>query len=135
MGRPTVKGRNAALGLLLGILALPGVDASELLYIYAPDCAACQQFDREVLPYYGQTDEARRLPIIKISLADWQTGSHSKTTCQTQPVNVTPTFIALLNCKEQDRIAGYSKEELFWMSVDRIDAGITAATSLSAHKP
>ena len=73
MGRSTMKGRNAALGLLLGILALPGVDASELLYIYAPDCAACQQFDREVLPYYGQTDEARRLPIIKISLADWQT--------------------------------------------------------------
>ena len=133
-----MKSLNAALALLLGILALPGVNASELLYIYAPDCAACQQFDREVLPYYGQTDEARRLPIIKISLADWQTGNHSKTTCKTQPVDVTPTFIALLNCNEQDRIAGYSKEELFWMSVDRMDAGITSATSatsLSTHEP
>jgi hypothetical protein len=135
MGRSTMKGRNAALGLLLGILALSKVDASELLYIYAPDCAACQRFDREILPYYEQTDEARKLPIIKISLADWQTGRHSKSGCQTQPVKVTPTFIALLNCKEQDRIAGYSKEELFWMSVHRIDAGITSTTSLGTHEP
>ena len=131
-----MKGRNAALGLLLGILALPGVDASELLYIYAPDCAACQQFDREILPYYEQTDEARKLPIIKISLTDWQAGISAKSACQSQPVSVTPTFIALQNCKEQDRITGYSEEELFWMTLHRIDASMAeTASSISTNKP
>ena len=121
-----MKHRNAALALLLGVLAPQAVDASELLYIYAPDCAACQQFDAELLPSYKKSDEALRLPIIKVSLADWRAGTHSKSACQTQPVNVTPTFIALLNCKERDRITGYSQEELFWMAVHRIEATMAA---------
>ena len=135
-GSCAVKRCKATLALLLGILALASVEANELLYIYAPDCAACQQFDAEVLPYYEKTDEARRLPIIKISLTDWQAGMSAKRACQSQPVTVTPTFIALQNCKEQDRITGYSEEELFWMALHRIDASMTETpSSISTNKP
>ena len=131
-----MRHHSAALPLLLGMLVLPEVDASELLYIFAPDCAACQQFDEEVLSYYDKADEARRLPIIKIRLSDWQAGIHVKSACKTQPVQVTPTFVALLNCEEQDRIVGYSQEELFWMALHRIDASMAgAASSVSTNKP
>ena len=111
-------------------------NAAELLYIYSADCPACQQFDAEVLTYYKNTDEARRLPIDKIGLAAWQAGTHPKSICITKQVDVTPTFIAIETCEEQDRISGYSQEELFWMAIQRIDRSITqGASSTNAHEP
>lgn len=126
----------AALVLILILVPAIDVSSNELLYIYAADCAACQQFDAEVLTHYQETEEGRRLPMIKISLATWQASTHSKSICQTQPVNVTPTFIALKNCAEQDRITGYSQAELFWMAIARIEESLeTGPTSVNTHKP
>ena len=129
--------RHFAAAFLLPLTLLISIqgNAAELLYIYSADCPACQQFDAEVLTYYKNTDEARRLPIDKIGLAAWQAGTHPKSICITKPVNVTPTFIAIENCEEQDRISGYSQEELFWMALQRIGESIAqGASSTNAHE-
>ena len=130
--------RHFAAAFLLPLILSISIqgNAAELLYIYSADCPACQQFDAEVLAYYKNTDEARRLPIDKIGLAAWQAGTHPKSICITKPVGVTPTFIAIENCEEQDRISGYSQEELFWMALQRIDESIAqGASSTNAHEP
>ena len=111
-------------GLLITLIAAtglaPGSKADTLVYVYDHACAACQKFDREIAGSYHQTEESERLPMVKINLADWQSGEHGYSHCQIRPVHGTPTFIQVLNCLERDRIAGYTSDELFWMAVNRM---------------
>lgn len=111
-------------GLLITLIAViglaPGSKADTLVYVYDDACAACQKFDREIAGSYHQTEESERLPMVKINLADWQSGEHGYSHCQIRPVHGTPTFIQVLNCLERDRIAGYTSDELFWMAVNRM---------------
>ena len=105
-------------------------DTDQLLYIAARDCAACQQFDSEIVPSYSQTQEGRVLPMIRINLSDWHAGTHPLSRCGAAPVVGTPTFIYLRGCGELDRIAGYSSDELFWMGLRRM-LGNAAPAALS----
>lgn len=98
----------------------PGSRADTLVYVYDDACAACQKFDREIAGTYQHTEEGERLPMVKINLADWQSGEHEFSRCQIRPVRGTPTFIQVVNCQERDRIAGYTSDELFWMAVNRM---------------
>ena len=111
-------------GLLITLIAAtglaPGSKADTLVYVYDDACAACQKFDREIAGSYHQTQESERLPMVKINLADWQSGEHGYSNCQIRPVHGTPTFIQVLNCRERDRIAGYTSDELFWMALNRM---------------
>jgi len=94
--------------------------ADDLIYVYSPYCGACMKWQAEIAPIYPKTAEARALPLIKVSLQDWQTGKHTATACEIDPVLVTPTFIQVHQCKELDRITGYSNDELFWFALQRI---------------
>lgn len=95
--------------------------ADKLVYVHSPDCSACMQFDKEVGAIYDKAEESTQLPMIKIELSRWQQGSHALGDCETDDVFATPTFIHLQDCKEVDRITGYSNDELFWLALERLD--------------
>ena len=104
------------------LAAAPASDTGKILliYVYSPDCGACRQFDREIGPIYPKTAEAASLPLHKVLLGDWQTGATELAECATDAVVGTPTFLQVQDCRELDRITGYSDAELFWLSLRRM---------------
>lgn len=111
----------SAISFLVG-LASASITAEELLvYVYQEDCGACMKFEKEIAPIYPQTSEAKQLPMVKVSLEDWRSGNHPYDKCETGDVFGTPTFIQLSNCREIDRITGYSSDELFWLGLARMN--------------
>ena len=95
-------------------------DSPVLIYIYTPECDACRQFDREVGPIYGKTDESLTLPLERVLIDDWQANRHQLVECASAEVIGTPTFLQIRDCQELDRITGYSDAELFWLGLRRM---------------
>ena len=95
-------------------------DSPVLIYIYSPECGACRQFDHEVGPIYGKTDESLTLPLERVLIDDWQANRHQLVECASAEVIGTPTFLQIRNCQELDRITGYSDAELFWLGHRRM---------------
>ena len=91
-----------------------------LLYIYSPECGACRQFDGEVGAVYPKTDESALLPLERVLIDDWQAHRHQLVDCASSDVIGTPTFLQIKDCKELDRITGYSDAELFWLGLRRM---------------
>lgn len=104
--------------------------ADELLYVYGPDCGACMKWQQDIGHIYPKTQEAQRLPLVKVTLSDWQAGNHPLARCNIGAVLGTPTFVQVFQCEELDRITGYSSDELFWLALGRManrSAAISAA--------
>ena len=103
-------------------------DSPVLIYIYSPECGACRQFDHEVGPIYGKTDESLTLPLERVLIDDWQANRHQLVECASAEVIGTPTFLQIRDCQELDRITGYSDAELFWLGhrrmMNRIDSDL-----------
>ena len=95
-------------------------DSPVLIYIYSPECGACRQFDREVGPIYSKTDESVALPLERVLIDDWQADQHQLVDCASAEVIGTPTFLQIQDCRELDRITGYSDAELFWLGHRRM---------------
>ena len=91
-----------------------------LIYIYSPECGACQQFDREVGPIYEKTSESLALPLERVLIDDWQADRYHLVKCASAEVIGTPTFLQIRDCQELDRITGYSDAELFWLGHRRM---------------
>lgn len=121
--------RTTSLILLVAALLISSARADDLLYVFASDCGACNRFDREVGAIYAKTQEARALPLVKVSFEQWQANQHPFTDCAIGPVLGTPTFIQISDCKELDRITGYSNDELFWIALKRMENRSVAASS------
>jgi len=121
--------RTTSLILLVASLLISYAQADDLLYVFAPDCGACNRFDKEVGTIYAKTQEALALPLVKVSFEQWQANQHPFTNCAIGPVLGTPTFIQVSGCKELDRITGYSNDELFWIALKRMENRSTAASS------
>lgn len=69
---------------------------------------------------YLKTQEQKQLPMIKIDFEDWKAGKSDYAQCEVGDVFATPTFIHIQDCKEMDRITGYSNDELFWFAIHRM---------------
>ena len=95
-------------------------DSPVLVYIYSPECGACRQFDREVGPIYNKTAESLALPLERVLIDDWKADRHQLVKCASAEIIGTPTFLHIRNCKELDRITGYSDAELFWLGHRRM---------------
>ena len=119
--------RFCFLALFMTALTVTHSWADDLLYVFAPDCGACNRFDKEVGAIYARTAESQALPLIKVQFDQWQRGEHPLTNCAIAPVIGTPTFIQVSDCKELDRITGYSNDELFWIALKRMENRSTAA--------
>ena len=102
-------------------MMMTGANAeTQLLYIFADDCGACNKFQREVGDIYPKTQESDVLPMIKIELDQWRLGASPFNQCAVAEVFGTPTFILLEACVETDRITGYANDELFWLGLTRM---------------
>ena len=91
-----------------------------LIYVYSPECGACRQFDGEVGAIYPKTNESLALPMERVLIDDWQAKRHQLVGCASAAVIGTPTFLQIQNCRELDRITGYSDAELFWLGLRRM---------------
>ena len=91
-----------------------------LIYVYSPECGACRQFDGEVGAIYPKTNESLALPMERVLIDDWQAKRHQLVECASAAVIGTPTFLQIQNCRELDRITGYSDAELFWLGHRRM---------------
>ena len=123
--RPDMTGLNkclVAVGLSIWALVSLGAypEHTVLVYVHSPTCGACAQFDREVGAIYHQTEESALLPLQRISLEAWQDGQYDHSDCVATPVSSTPTFVQIQDCREIDRVTGYSDEALFWLALRRM---------------
>ena len=91
-----------------------------LIYVYSPECGACRQFDGEVGAIYPKANESLALPMERVLIDDWQAKRHQLVECASAAVIGTPTFLQIQNCRELDRITGYSDAELFWLGHRRM---------------
>ena len=108
---------------LLLLLASPALSAAELLYVFDSHCGPCRAFDRDIGAIYSKTEEAHIAPLRRINI---NTIHGKRIVLQNQRVELlndivgAPTFILISGGREVDRFSGYSHDELFWMSLQRL---------------
>lgn len=113
--------RSAVATLLLS--CSPALNAAELLYIFDAQCGACRAFDRDIGSIYPKTEEAGIAPLHPINFKEVHGKIIALEDRQVQldaAIVGTPTFILINDGREVDRFSGYSRDELFWMSLQRL---------------
>jgi hypothetical protein len=103
---------------LLGFLFASGVRGAELLYFFSPSCGYCKAFDEEVALIYPRTDAGRVAPMKRVEV-DPETFAPLDPGLPYDPGTV-PTFVLVHDGREIARLNGYSGDELFWMSMQRM---------------
>lgn len=117
-----------ASALAAGLLLWSAVtQASELVMFEQAGCVYCQRWDRDVGALYGKTNEAKALPLRRISIQNQTTSG----VALAAPVRFTPTFVVVDNGREVGRITGYSSDDAFW---GLLDALVAKLASLSEPK-
>ena len=112
--------RKLLLTLFFILFAFP-VYALELLMAHNPDCGICQKFIKEVAVDYNDSEIAKRLPLVIISVYDqpeWFKQAYAEN--RIKPIRGTPTFIIWNGRKELVRLVGYSDKERFYSRVKGI---------------
>lgn len=102
--------------LLLGCSA--GTHAAELLYFFSSSCSYCRAFDAEVAAIYPRTDVAALAPMKRIEV-DPYTLQPLREKVMFKVTSV-PVFLLVEDSIEIARFAGYTSDELFWMSMERM---------------
>ena len=112
-------------------------EAAELLYFFSPNCGYCQAFDEEVANIYPKTDVALIAPLIRVEVDP--ASFHPIDPGVSFDPGTVPTFILVAEGQEVARLSGYSGDELFWMSLQRMLNLLTEAeappTAATAHTP
>ena len=117
--------------LLFLLFAFPvSAKALELLMAHNPDCHICQKFIEEVAVDYNDSEIAKKLPLIVISVynqPEWFKEAYR--IGKIKPIRGTPTFIIWNGSHdggaEIARIVGYHSKERFYstlketLSIDR----------------
>ena len=112
--------KKLLLTLFFILFAFP-VYALELLMAHNPDCGICQKFIKEVAVDYNDSEIAKRLPLVIISVYDqpeWFKQAYAEN--RIKPIRGTPTFIVWNGRKELVRLVGYSNKERFYSRVKGI---------------
>ena len=112
--------RKLLLTLFFILFAFP-VYALELLMAHNPGCGICQKFIKEVAVDYNDSEIAKKLPLVIISVYDqpeWFKEAYAEN--RIKPIRGTPTFIVWNGRKELVRLVGYSNKERFYRRVKGI---------------
>ena len=112
--------KKLLLTLFFILFAFP-VYALELLMAHNPDCGICQKFIKEVAVDYNDSEIAKKLPLVIISVYDqpeWFKQAYAEN--RIKPIRGTPTFIVWNGRKELVRLVGYSDKERFYSRVKGI---------------
>ena len=106
--------RKLLLTLFFILFAFP-VYALELLMAHNPDCGICQKFIKEVAVDYNDSEIAKKLPLVIISVYDqpeWFKEAYAEN--RIKPIRGTPTFIIWNGRKELARVVGYYDKDTFY---------------------
>ena len=112
--------KKLLLTLFFILFAFP-VYALELLMAHNPDCGICQKFIKEVAVDYNDSEIAKRLPLVIISVYDqpeWFKQAYAEN--RIKPIRGTPTFIVWNGRKELARIVGYSTKDNFYRALTEL---------------
>ena len=112
--------KKLLLTLFFILFAFP-VYALELLMAHNPDCGICQKFIKEVAVDYNDSEIAKRLPLVIISVYDqpeWFKQAYAEN--RIKPIRGTPTFIVWNGRKELARIVGYSTKDKFYSTLTEL---------------
>lgn len=109
---------NPSALMLLGLLLCAGARGAELLYFFSPNCGYCKAFDEEVANIYPKTEAGRLAPLKRVEV-DPQNFQPLEGNVPFDPGAV-PTFVLVDDDREIARLNGYSGDELFWMSMQRM---------------
>ena len=95
-----------------------GAHGAELLYFFSPSCGYCKAFDEEVAGIYPKTEAGRKAPLKRVEV-DPDSFKPLEPDVAFDPGTV-PVFVLVEDGREIARLNGYSGDELFWMSMQRI---------------
>jgi hypothetical protein len=99
-----------ALTLIAALLAGPVASAAELVMFERAGCPYCAQFDREIGPIYGRTDEGKAAPLRRVDIHAPIPPDLGSVTVE----RITPVFVLVEHGREIGRIRGYPGEDNFW---------------------
>jgi len=88
----------------------PAAGAAELVMFERAGCPYCAQFDREIAPIYGRTDESRAAPLRRVDINAPIPPDLGAVTVE----RITPVFVLVDRGREIGRIRGYPGEDNFW---------------------
>ena len=112
--------KKLLLTLLFLLFAFPvSAKALELLMAHNPNCHICEKFIEEVAVDYNNSEEAKKLPLIIISVyeqPEWFKEAYR--IGKIKPIRGTPTFIIWNGSHEGGaeiaRLVGYHSKERFY---------------------
>ena len=118
--------KKLLLTLFFLLFAFPAsAKALELLMAHNPDCHICQKFIEEVAVDYNDSEIAKKLPLIVISVyeqPEWFKEAYRLR--KIKPIRGTPTFIIWNGSHEGGaeiaRLVGYRDKERFYSRVKGI---------------
>tara|TARA_R110001599_G_C12276798_1_gene662655 strand:+ start:23333 stop:23737 length:405 start_codon:yes stop_codon:yes gene_type:complete len=103
---------------VLLVVCSGGTQAAELLYFFSSSCSYCRAFDAEVAAIYPRTDAAALAPMKKIEVDPYTLRPlREKAVFEVTSV---PAFLLVEDSREIARFTGYTSDELFWMSMERM---------------
>jgi hypothetical protein len=100
----------AALALLAALAFSPAAGAAELVMFWRAGCPYCAQFDREIAPIYGLSDEGKIAPLRRVDI-------HAPIPADLKYIameRITPVFVLVDHGREIGRIRGYPGDDNFW---------------------
>ena len=116
--------KKLLLTLFFILFAFP-VYALELLMAHNPDCGICQKFIKEVAVDYNDSEIAKKLPLIVISVyeqPEWFKEAYRLR--KIKPIRGTPTFIIWNGSHEGGaeiaRLVGYSNKSRFYSRLNEM---------------
>ena len=118
--------KKLLLTLFFLLFAFPvSAQALELLMAHNPDCHICQKFIEEVAVDYNDSEIAKKLPLIVISVyeqPEWFKEAYRLR--KIKPIRGTPTFIIWNGSHdggaEIGRLVGYSNKSRFYSRLNEM---------------
>jgi thioredoxin-related protein len=118
--------KKLLLTLFFLLFAFPAsAKALELLMAHNPDCHICQKFIEEVAVDYNDSEIAKKLPLIVISVyeqPEWFKEAYRLR--KIKPIRGTPTFIIWNGSHEGGaeiaRLVGYSNKSRFYSRLNEM---------------
>lgn len=99
-----------AVALTAALLTGPVASTAELVMFERAGCPYCAQFDREIGPIYGKTDEGKAAPLRRVDINAPLPPDLGSVTVE----RITPVFVLVDHGREIGRIRGYPGDDNFW---------------------